>query len=55
MVVFDDGELVGDDEFVVVWVVEVDGFDEGAAFVAVFLSADVDAFGEEAVEGFVVG
>ena len=39
VVVFDDGELVGDDEFVVVWVVEVDGFDECAAFVAVFFCA----------------
>ena len=55
LVVFGDGELVGDDEFVVVGMGEVDRPDAIASFDAVFLVGDGDAFGEVAMENFVVG
>ena len=55
LVVFGDGELIGDDEFVVVGGMEVDRPDAIAPFDAVFLVGDGDAFGEVAVETFVVG
>ena len=53
--VFDDGELVDDQVVVVFGMGEIDQPDQIAARVAVFLVGDGDAFGEQAVEGFVVG
>ena len=53
--VFDDGELVDGQVVVVFGLGEVHQPDQVAAFLAVVVGGDGDAFGEQAVEGFVVG
>ncbi len=55
LVVFDHGELIGDDELVVFRVSEVDQPHQITTLLPLIRVTDLDAFGQHAMKGFVIG